>query len=74
MGNRRPKPQRLAAKLLAIRNHRLSEYERGRREPNLMVRLRYAHVAGISVDLISQSDFCGKSRIKAVTYIYEAKP
>jgi DNA-binding transcriptional regulator YiaG len=54
MGNKRPKPQRLAAKLLAIREHlgmsqmklaklidpemshtRISEYEIGRREPNL---------------------------------------
>jgi DNA-binding transcriptional regulator YiaG len=61
MGNRRVKPQRLAAKLLALRHHlgmsqfkmaqlldadmqytRISEWERGRREPNLMQILQYA--------------------------------
>ena len=69
MGNKRSRPQRLAAKLLAVRNHlglsqtkmtrllgvdfayhRISEYEIGRREPNLMVLLRYAQVAGVSVE------------------------
>ena len=69
MGNKRSRPQRLAAKLLAIRQHlglsqfkmtrllgaeiayhRLSEYETGRREPNLMVLLRYAQVANVSVE------------------------
>jgi transcriptional regulator with XRE-family HTH domain len=32
--------------------HRVSEYESGRREPNLMVLLAYARVAGISTDLL----------------------
>ena len=69
MGNARSKPQRLAAKLLAIRQHlgvsqtqmikllesnsryhRISEWEIGRREPNLMVLLRYARLAGVSVE------------------------
>ena len=69
MGNRRSKPQRLAAKLLAIRQHlgmsqkqlaklidpemahsRVSEYESGRREPNLMLILWYAKAAGVSVE------------------------
>lgn len=67
MGNRRSKPQRLAAKLLAIRQHlgmsqpkiarlldtpypRISEYECGRREPNLMTLLKYARLAGLPVE------------------------
>ena len=69
MGNRRSKPQRLAAKLLAIRKHlglsqtkmakllkpdhadyRISEYEIGRREPNLMLLLQYARLANVSVE------------------------
>ena len=69
MGNRRAKPQRLAAKLLAIRQHlgmsqlqmakllkpdlayyRISEWEIGRREPNLMLLLRYARLAKVPVE------------------------
>ena len=69
MGNRRPKPERLAAKLLQIREHlglsqskmsslltteahyhRLSEYENGRREPNLMLILQYARLAKVLVE------------------------
>jgi transcriptional regulator with XRE-family HTH domain len=69
MGNRRPKPERLAAKLLEIREHlgmsqtklaklidpamayhRLSEYESGRREPNLMLILQYARAANVPVE------------------------
>ena len=69
MGRRpRPKPERLAAKLLAIRQNlgisqfemakrldyplytRLSEYESGKREPNLLLLLRYAKLAGITVE------------------------
>ena len=70
MGNKRPRPARLAEKLLAIRKHlglsqikmvqqlknedlayhRISEYETGRREPNLMVLLRYAQVANVTVE------------------------
>ena len=64
----RLKPERLAAKLLAIRQNlgisqfemakridfplytHLSEYESGRREPNLILLLRYARVAGCTVD------------------------
>lgn len=70
MGNKRPRPTRLAEKLLAIRQnlglsqpkmasllnldmyHRLSEYESGRREPTLMVLLRYARVANIPVESV----------------------
>jgi transcriptional regulator with XRE-family HTH domain len=29
---------------------RLSEYEQGKREPNLLVLLRYARIAGVHVD------------------------
>lgn len=64
----RAKPERLAAKLLAIRQRlnitqfemakkleyqwytRLSEYESGRREPNVLLLLRYAKLAGCTVD------------------------
>lgn len=64
----RTKPQKLHAKLLAIRRRlnltqpamaerleivsakRLSEFESGRREPDLLVLLRYARVAGCSVE------------------------
>ena len=69
MGNRRSKPQRLAAKLLAVRHHlglsqtrmtmllnpdlayhRISEFESGRREPNLMILLQYARAANVPVE------------------------
>lgn len=69
MGNRRPKPERLAAKLLAIRQHlgmsqikmaklldadmlyaRISEWESGRRVPNLMLILKYARLAKVPVE------------------------
>ena len=65
----RSKPERLAAKLLAIRQHvgvsqhkmaqlletnqpyiRLSEYEHGKREPNLMLLLKYARLAKVPVE------------------------
>ena len=71
MGQRRPRPERLAGKLLAIRqrlrasqsemialldmnltNARISEYEQGDREPNLLVLLRYARVAHVSVEVL----------------------
>ena len=67
----RAKPQHLAAKLLAIREHlrlsqsqiakrlgfktsysRVSEYETGAREPNLMVLLRYSEVAGLHMETL----------------------
>jgi transcriptional regulator with XRE-family HTH domain len=65
----RSRPERLAAKLLAIRQHlgvgqfkmaqllssnqpytRLSEYEHGKREPNLMLLLQYARLAKVTVE------------------------
>jgi len=65
----RQRPARLAAKLLAIRQHlgmsqtqmmkrlesnlvytRISEWEIGRREPNLMVLLQYARLAKVPVE------------------------
>ena len=79
----RPKPERLAEKLLQIRSqlglsqtemlrrlgvedviayHRISEYESGKREPTLMILLRYARVAGISTDVLidDESDLPAK--------------
>jgi transcriptional regulator with XRE-family HTH domain len=71
----RSKPERLAAKLLAIRQHlrvsqrqmikllesnsaynRISEWEIGRREPNLMVLLRYARLAKVPVENLIDDD------------------
>ena len=65
----RSRPERLAARLLAIRRvlgvnqtemakllesdtlkQRLSEYESGRREPNLLLILKYARLAKVSVE------------------------
>ena len=69
-GHPRPSPQRLAAKLLEIRQRlglskrtwpnyslvitdaRISEYEHGRREPNLMVLLSYSHAARVPVEYL----------------------
>lgn len=69
----RPKPQRLAKKLVTIRTKlglsqnelikrlgvedqltqaRISAYERGIREPSLLVLLAYARLAGISTDVL----------------------
>jgi transcriptional regulator with XRE-family HTH domain len=76
MGYRpRPKPKRLAAKLLAIRERlglsqsemadllgyqltsaRISEYESGIREPNLLVLLAYSRAANIPVEKIIDDD------------------
>ena len=75
MGNRRPKPERLAAKLLQIRQHlgmsqmklaklidpemhyhRISEWESGRREPNLMLILQYARLARVPVENLIDDD------------------
>jgi transcriptional regulator with XRE-family HTH domain len=71
MGSARPRPERLADKLLQIRNalglsqtqmlwhlgvedaisyHRISEYERGKNEPTLMILLQYARAAGVYVE------------------------
>lgn len=75
MGHVRPKPNHLAAKLLAIRqglgvsqsemvallqfqttNARISEYEHGTREPNLLVLLKYARVAHVPVENLIDDD------------------
>ena len=69
----RPRPKRLAVKLLAIRQRlglsqsqmakrlsfniqrsagRISEYERGTREPSLMLLLAYARVAKVRLEKI----------------------
>ena len=73
MGHARPKPERLAEKLLAIRTalgiaqtelHRrlgvedlieynaISRYERGIREPPLMILLEYARLANVYVEAL----------------------
>jgi len=78
MGQARRKPERLAEKLLAIREQlqlsqneliirmglvseltqaRISAYERGVREPPLMVLLRYAEEAGVWVDALINDEF-----------------
>ena len=73
MGAPRPKPERLAEKLLQIRTalgvsqtemhrrlgvenlieyHIISRYERGEREPPLMILLQYARVANVYVEAL----------------------
>ena len=73
MGAPRPKPERLAEKLLAIRAalgvsqpemlrhlgvehlieyHIISRYERGKREPPLMILLEYARLVNVYVDVL----------------------
>jgi transcriptional regulator with XRE-family HTH domain len=71
VGYRRSVPQKLPAKLLAIREAlgasqsqlvkalnvkiscaRISEYEHGTREPNLLVLLAYARLVDVPVDTI----------------------
>ena len=81
---RRQHPERLAEKLLVIRQglklsqsqigrelgfssafHRVSMYESGDREPNLMVLLRYARLAGVSTDvLIDDEQELSKSKAR----------
>jgi transcriptional regulator with XRE-family HTH domain len=39
-----------------IRYTRVSEWERGRREPNLMLLLRYARLANVSVESLIDDD------------------
>lgn len=77
MGNPRPKPLRLAEKLLQIRKGldlsqtqmllrmgleetmhygRISEYEQGKREPNLMTLLAYARTASVHLEDIVDDD------------------
>jgi transcriptional regulator with XRE-family HTH domain len=75
VGQRRPKPKHLPAKLLAIREAlgasqsqlakalnvkitcaRISEYEHGTREPNLLVLLAYSHLAEIPLERIINDD------------------
>lgn len=72
MGNPRKKPEKLPAKLLAIRQKlevsqsqmaklleletgypRVSEYEIGKREPDLIILLRYAKLARVSMDVLA---------------------
>jgi transcriptional regulator with XRE-family HTH domain len=36
----------------AISYKKISDYERGQREPSLIILLQYAHVAGISTDVL----------------------
>ena len=78
MGTRaRHKPERLAAKLLRIREalglsqnglikqmgaedlsaqNTVSEYELGKREPSLLVLLKYAEVAGVCLDVLANDE------------------
>ena len=69
MSRKRARPQRLAEKLLAVRQRlalsqtqmvqrlnvqghygRISEYERGTRQPSMLTLLAYARVAGVHID------------------------
>lgn len=81
----RQKPQRLAAKLHAIRNSlgltqeemirrlnckatslypaSISEYEKGKREPPLLVLLQYARIAVVSTDVLIDDELDLPSRI-----------
>jgi transcriptional regulator with XRE-family HTH domain len=43
---------KLAQQLEVVTYHRVSEYESGRRDPNLMVLLRYARAANVSVECL----------------------
>ncbi len=73
----RPKPERLAEKLLGIRNalglsqtemlyrlgvedlisyKQISKYETGVREPTLVILLRYARVAGVSMEMLADDE------------------
>ena len=78
MGTRaRHKPERLAEKLLRIREalglsqnglirqmgaeeliaqNTVSEYELGKREPSLLVLLKYAEVAGVCLDVLANDN------------------
>jgi len=47
---------KLAERLELTAYHRVSEYESGRREPNLLLLLRYAKVADISTDVLIDDD------------------
>jgi transcriptional regulator with XRE-family HTH domain len=43
---------KLAVKSAALYPASISEYERGKREPPLLILLRYARVAGVSTDVL----------------------
>ena len=74
MGHARRRPERLAEKLLKIRNTlglsqtelhkslgveedipytRISDYERNKNEPSLMVLLEYARLAGVQLEIFA---------------------
>jgi len=80
----RPRPRRLAEKLLRIRlalnlsqnelisrlsysgelfQGSVSAYERGKREPSLLLLLRYAELAGVCVDVLINDDLELPSRL-----------
>jgi transcriptional regulator with XRE-family HTH domain len=42
----------MAQRLEVATSYRISEYERGRREPHLAILLRYARAASISVECL----------------------
>jgi Helix-turn-helix. len=44
--------KKLTSKLAPVYPTHVSEFERGKREPSLLVLLRYARVAGVSTDLL----------------------
>jgi transcriptional regulator with XRE-family HTH domain len=48
--------QRLDTKRSPVYPTHISEFERGKREPSLLVLLRYAQLAGISTDVLINDD------------------
>jgi transcriptional regulator with XRE-family HTH domain len=81
----RAKPERLAEKLLAIREafglsqgeivkrldagdlidaKHVSKFELGEREPNLLVLLRYARFAGVSIDVLADDELDLPAKLK----------
>ena len=88
MGNARPRPARLAEKLLQIRlalgisqtemlhrlgvedqilYNRISDYERDKNEPTLMVLLQYARLANVHMEALVDDDLDLPTNLPAPT-------
>jgi transcriptional regulator with XRE-family HTH domain len=94
MGSPRPRPERLAEKLLQIRHalglsqtqlhkrlgvenlisyHRISEYERGKNEPPLLILLQYARIAGVHMEVLVDDELDLPSKLPGPTNHEEIK-